>query len=192
MAASTSGFSAPGGWNWPENLPGEQGSSQRRPASEAQHDKCSTPSSSGQSTSPSQQSGAGSGTKDSAQDSSREQRRRYYEPRTCRICLETVLPTFHQPSESLPGMLQGRPYVSYKSEEGRLIRPCKCKGSSRYVHESCLQEWRHADPDYGKRNFWVCPTCGFRYRLERMQWGRWISSQCGLTWSQDIFVISLD
>ncbi|KAJ6122639.1 Zinc finger RING-CH-type [Penicillium capsulatum] len=67
-------------------------------------------------------------------------------------------------------------YVSEDPELGRLLRPCKCKGSSRYVHEGCLQTWRHADPRYGRRNFWQCPTCGFQYRLERLTWARWISS----------------
>lgn len=96
-----------------------------------------------------------------------------YPPRVCRICLETVLPTL-QPSEFLQ-----RPRVVYLSEDpelGRLLRPCKCKGSSRYVHEGCLQTWRHADPRYGRRNFWQCPTCGSQYRLERLTWARWISS----------------
>ena len=105
--------------------------------------------------------------------------RNHWPPRTCRICFETVEPTFHTPSEGVPGMFQSSPSVSYESsdpETGRLLRPCKCKGSSKYVHESCLQAWRHADPEYGKRNYWQCPTCGFRYRLERMRWGRWISS----------------
>ncbi|KAJ6161060.1 Zinc finger RING-CH-type [Penicillium chermesinum] len=69
--------------------------------------------------------------------------------------------------------------VVYESEDpdsGRLLRPCKCKGSSRYVHEGCLQTWRHADPRYGARNYWECPTCHFQYRLERLTWARWISS----------------
>ena len=105
--------------------------------------------------------------------------RSHWPPRTCRICFETVNPTFHPPSENVPDMFQSAPSVTYDSpdpEAGRLLRPCKCKGSSKYVHEGCLQAWRHADPGYGKRNYWQCPTCGFRYRLERMQWGRWISS----------------
>lgn len=108
-----------------------------------------------------------------------ESSQKYYGPRECRICLETVLPTFHPPSENLPEFLQSKPRVVYESsdpEYGRLLRPCKCKGSSRYVHEGCLQKWRHSDPSYGKRNFWQCPTCGFQYRLERLKWARWISS----------------
>ena len=105
---------------------------------------------------------------------------RSWPPKTCRICLETVFPTFSPLSTTIPGILNPSPSVTYVSEDpanGRLIRPCKCKGSSRYVHEGCLQAWRHADPDYGKRNYWQCPTCGFQYRLQRMAWGRAISSK---------------
>ncbi|EEP81417.1 conserved hypothetical protein [Uncinocarpus reesii 1704] len=103
---------------------------------------------------------------------------RTYPSKTCRICLETVPPTYHPMSENLPSFLQSGPRVTYESEDpslGRLIRPCKCKGSSRYVHEGCLSKWRHADPRYGQRNFWQCPTCGFQYKLQRVAWGRLIS-----------------
>lgn len=118
-----------------------------------------------------------------------KEERKWY-PRTCRICLETVLPTFHPPSENIPSILQPTPRVTYDSEDpasGRLLRPCKCKGSSKYVHEGCLQHWRHADPGYGNRNYWRCPTCGFRYHLQRMSWGRWISS----TTSQIVLTIAI-
>ncbi|MCJ1262113.1 hypothetical protein MMC22_001983 [Lobaria immixta] len=100
-------------------------------------------------------------------------------PRTCRICLETVRPTLNPPPESTPGILHPSPTVTYISEDpdsGRLLRPCKCKGSSKYVHEGCLRQWRYADPGFAKRNYWQCPTCGFRYRLQRMRWAAWISS----------------
>ncbi|KAL4784076.1 hypothetical protein BJX76DRAFT_348099 [Aspergillus varians] len=105
--------------------------------------------------------------------------KKHYPNRVCRICLESVPPTFVPPSEHVPGFLQREPRVVYESEDaelGRLVRPCKCKGSSRYVHEGCLQTWRHADPSYGRRHYWNCPTCGFQYRLERLTWARWISS----------------
>ena len=140
------------------------------------------------------------GQRTSEQTSSRQgaanSKNRHWPPRTCRICLEVVHPTFHAPSEYLPESLQAGPSVSYISEDpesGRLLRPCKCKGSSKYVHEGCLQQWRHADPN-SKRNYWQCPTCGFRYRLERMNWGRWISSnvtQIGLTIAIFIFAMFL-
>jgi hypothetical protein len=102
---------------------------------------------------------------------------KYWRPRTCRICLEQVLPTFVPPNEHLPGFLAGLPYVSYESENGKLIRPCKCKGSSRYVHEQCLQQWRHSDRTYtSRRHYFQCPTCEFNYSLERLTWARYISS----------------
>lgn len=104
---------------------------------------------------------------------------KHWPMRTCRICFEQVQPTFEPLSEHLPASLQGmqRPtYLSDDPELGRLICPCKCKGSSKYVHEGCLQQWRHSNPAYSKRNYWECPTCHYRYRMERMQWGRWISS----------------
>jgi hypothetical protein len=104
---------------------------------------------------------------------------KHYPPRTCRICLEEVLPSFEPATEGISSMLNPAAKVAYISSDpasGRLIRPCKCRGSQAYVHEGCLQEWRHADPRYGKRNFWECPTCKFRYRLERMKWSRLITS----------------
>jgi hypothetical protein len=112
-------------------------------------------------------------------DRENSQKQRYYAPRTCRICLEVVQPTYHPGSGGLTGLLNPSPsveYISSDAESGRLIRPCKCKGSQRYVHEGCLQAWRHADPAYGRRNYWECPTCKFKYRLERMKWSKWISS----------------
>ena len=121
-------------------------------------------------------------------------RQKRWLPRTCRICLDVVQPTFENPSEHLPRAFQSAPSVSYvseNSEDGRLLRPCKCKGSAKYVHEGCLQAWRLADPN-SKRNFWQCPTCGFRYRLDRMNWSHWVSSgitQIGLTIS--IFFLAM-
>ncbi|PYI25626.1 RING finger domain protein [Aspergillus indologenus CBS 114.80] len=126
-----------------------------------------------------------------------ETRQRHYSPRTCRICLETVYPTFPPPSEHIPGFLQPQPRPVYESsdpESGRLLRPCKCKGSSRYVHEGCLELWRHSDAAYSSRNYWHCPTCGFHYRLERLRLARWISStvmQLALTLAILLFTVFL-
>ncbi|KAB8290230.1 hypothetical protein EYC80_011098 [Monilinia laxa] len=107
------------------------------------------------------------------------QRRRHYLPRQCRICLETIEPTFEVPTEGIASMLNPTPRVTYTSEDpelGRLMRPCKCNGSQKYVHEGCLTAWRHANSGYGARNYYECPTCKFRYHLQRMKWGHWISS----------------
>lgn len=181
---ASSGFQPTPGWSWPDEVP--------RPAASPANAVPTDDSQARQRTKPAgpasmpgwyepeeeevQQPGPHSRPANADSEQSKPRRKRFYGPRTCRICLETVLPTFSPPSESLPSMFQAEPNVTYESEEGRLISPCKCKGSSRYVHEGCLQSWRHADPSYGRRNYWQCPTCGFRYRMERMAWGRIISS----------------
>lgn len=167
-------------WGWPQDLPGQwadDSASYRRKSaskSEAAHPPPSTTTNAtheSESRGP-QGAGAGAGPAPQAQ----EQQRRFYRPRTCRICLETVLPTFHPPSTSLPGVFQSSPSVTYESEDGgRLVRPCLCKGTQKYVHEACLTAWRMQNP-LEKRNYWQCPTCRYSYRLERMTWGRWISS----------------
>lgn len=43
-----------------------------------------------------------------------------------------------------------------------LFRPCLCKGTSAYVHVSCLDTWRctSANP----RSFYECEQCKFKYR----------------------------
>ncbi|KAK2756787.1 hypothetical protein FQN54_005233 [Arachnomyces sp. PD_36] len=148
-------FNGPGqepSWHWPEGISGAFPEDPSEPAQDSTEPSGSSP----------------------------PPKRKHYPPRTCRICFETVLPTYQPPSENLPDFLKSEPQVVYESadpELGRLLRPCQCRGSSRYVHEGCLQQWRHADPAYSKRNYWHCPTCGFKYRLERVRWGRWISSK---------------
>jgi hypothetical protein len=150
----------PGSWQWPEEIPRERVRRSDEPSTS--------------NTQPGRDSNGPNPNQ--TQSNGRQQKQRHWKPRTCRICLETVLPTFHPPPENLPGIFQSSPNVTYESEEGRLIRPCKCKGTAKYVHEGCLQSWRHADPGYAKRNYWQCPTCGFRYHLMRLGWGRIISS----------------
>ena len=59
-------------------------------------------------------------------------------PKMCRICLEEDLPH-------------------------TMIAPCRCKGSSRWVHRDCLDEWRLTQPD---RAFSKCTECGFEYYLQ--------------------------
>lgn len=103
----------------------------------------------------------------------------HYPSRTCRICLEEVPPSFEPMEEGVTSMFAPAPRVSYISEDpesGRLLRPCKCRGSQAYVHEGCLQSWRHSDASYGNRTYFECPTCKFQYRLERLKWSRWITS----------------
>src|SRR3954454_24097234 len=57
--------------------------------------------------------------------------------RKCRICLEWVPPTYEDVGV-LDGIRNQRPKRQYISEDGdRLISPCLCKGSIKYMHEGC-------------------------------------------------------
>lgn len=179
MSASTSGFETrTASWQWPSHLPSDDtishdtdGDDLPQQQNETEDCKSSQP-----------KHAAHQEAQSSEGSNSQPKPQRYWRPRTCRICFDIVLPTSRSPSEHLPSFLQGAPSVVYESpEDGRLLRPCKCKGGSKYVHEGCLEKWRHADRSYGARNFWQCPTCRFQYNIERMTWARWISSAGTLT-----------
>lgn len=47
-----------------------------------------------------------------------------------------------------------------------MIAPCKCKGSSKWVHRACLDQWRTRETD---RAFATCTECLFEYHLEAKQ-----------------------
>lgn len=155
------------GWHWPDDVPKEQPSEPAYSTPRQRHAPA-TPPAADEAPPPREKTRSRERTQTSG--------RRHWGPRQCRICLDTVQPTFEVPSEFLPGFLQSAGQVKYEDENGRLIRPCLCKGSSKYVHEGCLQAWRHADPSYGRRNYYQCPTCGFKYRLARLSAGRQIAS----------------
>ncbi|OAQ71033.1 Zinc finger, ring-CH-type [Pochonia chlamydosporia 170] len=107
---------------------------------------------------------------------------RRYGPRTCRICLETEHPKFPTDIPRTFGVSTTSSSPVYESDDpelGRLLSPCKCKGSSKYVHEGCLDAWRLTNPT-ATRNFWQCPTCKFTYRLARLHWASRLSSK----WAQ--------
>jgi hypothetical protein len=78
--------------------------------------------------------------------------------RTCRICFESI----HPEVDSKTGQTI---YRGENSEEGRLIRPCKCNGSQRYVHELCLKMYRHSHPL--EESYLRCPTCRVGYKFSK-------------------------
>ncbi|KAK1481396.1 hypothetical protein CCUS01_04509 [Colletotrichum cuscutae] len=148
-------------WNWPSDLP--TGGPARKSHSEADLPE---------KTEPIKSEDNGQQDRDQPQEQPHSPpKQRYYGPRTCRICFESVHPIFEEPSV-MSGFMNSRPRPVYKSDDpdsGRLISPCKCKGSQRYVHEGCLQAWRYADST-ATRNFFACPTCSYSYKLERLSW----------------------
>ena len=51
------------------------------------------------------------------------------------------------------------------TDDDPLISPCKCKGTSAYVHKSCLSNWRNFNRD---RDAWnICMECHAEYIIAR-------------------------
>lgn len=51
--------------------------------------------------------------------------------------------------------------VCQEVDNEKLIAPCNCSGSVKYIHEACLEKWIRTS-----KNGTTCPTCGSRYRDE--------------------------
>ena len=49
------------------------------------------------------------------------------------------------------------------AEDGKLIAPCKCDGTQRYVHEECLRKWQRTCA--GTRKAKYCGVCRARFDL---------------------------
>jgi hypothetical protein len=70
--------------------------------------------------------------------------------RVCRICME-------------------------KSPKHKLIAPCKCKGTSKWVHRECVETWRREN----KLAFLQCSVCKFEYELDlSVDWSKYRLSTC--------------
>jgi len=63
-------------------------------------------------------------------------------------------------------------YCLDSNEQHDFIIPCKCKGSIKYVHRKCLDEWRASDVE-GNR-FKQCDICKFNYILVKNETSSWI------------------
>jgi E3 ubiquitin-protein ligase DOA10 len=49
-------------------------------------------------------------------------------------------------------------------EGGTLISPCLCKGTMKYVHESCLTTWRNMNPS--SSSYTKCNQCAYPYQFQ--------------------------
>jgi len=60
-------------------------------------------------------------------------------------------------------------------ESGKLISPCKCKGSMKYVHVNCLNEWRLASAN--KASYYQCDQCKYKYHFQRTKFAKVLSNK---------------
>ncbi|GAA5922700.1 E3 ubiquitin-protein ligase SSM4 [Sporobolomyces koalae] len=66
-------------------------------------------------------------------------------------------------------------FDSEDEELGKLFSPCRCRGTSRYVHIECLAAWRKAAQN--SSSFYRCETCAFEYKFRRTLAGNLINSK---------------
>lgn len=71
----------------------------------------------------------------------REKTSYHADDRTCRICF------------------------SPESSEEKLISPCKCRGTSKWIHLSCLNEWRTHSQN--SKSYYRCDQCHYEYSFRR-------------------------
>jgi len=64
--------------------------------------------------------------------------------------------------------------AAYENGAGRLISPCRCTGSMRYVHLECLNDWRAASSN--PVSFYQCEQCLYRYSMERTKYAAILES----------------
>lgn len=53
-----------------------------------------------------------------------------------------------------------------ETDDNPFINPCRCRGTSKYVHISCLNEWRNENiyrPAYD-----ICMECRYRYKYTNL------------------------
>ncbi|KAM7538242.1 hypothetical protein Aperf_G00000060472 [Anoplocephala perfoliata] len=62
-------------------------------------------------------------------------------------------------------------YICYSVEREdspgqQWIRPCRCRGSSKWVHQNCLQRWLDEKQRSGSLTPVACQICGYEYVIE--------------------------
>jgi len=82
--------------------------------------------------------------------------------KTCRICLSGA-------DDGIATM-----GVDCHADSGRLISPCKCRGTMKYVHLTCLNAWRYSSPN--AKSVYQCDQCGYRYHFTRTQYAAIVGS----------------
>ena len=63
---------------------------------------------------------------------------------------------------------------AYENGAGKLISPCLCSGSMRFVHTSCLDDWRSQSAN--PRSFYQCDQCNYQYNVQRTKWAAILES----------------
>ncbi|KAI8843912.1 hypothetical protein BJ741DRAFT_589550 [Chytriomyces cf. hyalinus JEL632] len=83
----------------------------------------------------------------------------------CRICFDTDDDQDRFIGDTTIAHPGNDPHNNNSNGLGRLISPCKCKGTMKFVHLHCLNEWRKVNPI--SASHFQCDQCGSKYLFER-------------------------
>ena len=64
---------------------------------------------------------------------------------------------------------------AYENGAGKLIAPCMCDGTMKYVHPRCLNEWRASSAN--PHSFYRCDQCHYEYDVTRTRYAALLESQ---------------
>jgi len=77
-------------------------------------------------------------------------------------------------------------HVSNSSPEDELISPCRCKGTAKFVHRECLNDWRRVK----RRRSYQCEICEAHYRVKFIYPSVWQYMKTSWTWTEKVMYIS--
>lgn len=89
--------------------------------------------------------------------------------RICRIC---------HGGDDFQDLVNSKTLLFFMNKRDQLISPCGCRGTMRFVHKSCLNEWRTASPR--SDSFYKCEQCFENYRFKAHSATLLVSSKCEL------------
>lgn len=87
-------------------------------------------------------------------------------------------------SELPPGHGQCRVCLC-EDELANLIQPCLCAGSSRWVHRSCLDQWRNQSTT----SFFNCSVCKYKFKFMAVNTSWWSDCRLRSSFDQSVCVV---
>tara|TARA_A100001015_G_C14925142_1_gene686014 strand:- start:81 stop:917 length:837 start_codon:yes stop_codon:yes gene_type:complete len=74
-------------------------------------------------------------------------------------------------------------YEETNTQLNPLINPCRCDGSSKYVHKECLEKWRYSDLDNLSHRRDKCMECNYNYKIEE------VPHECSLCYYMHVIIV---
>jgi hypothetical protein len=67
-------------------------------------------------------------------------------------------------------------YEEETKEKGKILKPCKCDGSMKYIHEACLKQWIQDGRNI--YNFNQCEVCKHKYKIKLFTRNKYSKQKC--------------